>query len=82
MKKIVTIQTIFNLGIDRQKQYNEDYEFVYRLGKKIGVRDALEFMKEIYELVVENEHKDGYIILYTVTNRKGEGLYSKYAPAD
>lgn len=64
------MHTIFNLEKDRQKQFNEDYELMFNVCKAADCKDMPAQMKEMYEFIVENENKDGYVVLYEIQDEK------------
>ena len=64
------MHTVFNLEKDRKKQFNEDYELMFNICEAVGYKDIPAQMKEMYEFIVENENKDGYIILYEIQDDK------------
>ena len=64
------MHTVFNLEKDRQKQFNEDYELMFDVYKTAGCKDMPSEMKQTYEFIVENENKDGYVVLYEIQDEK------------
>lgn len=79
-KPKIIMHTIFNLEKDRQKQFNEDYELMFDVYEAAGCKDMPAEMKQTYEFIVENENKDGYIVLYEIQDEKnGERIvFLKY----
>lgn len=69
MAKII-MHTVFNLEKDRQKQFNEDYELIFNVCEAAGCKDMQAEMKEMYEFIVENENKDGYVVLYEIQDEE------------
>ena len=69
-KSRIIIHTVFNLEKDRQKQFNEDYELMFDVCEAAGYEDMPAQMKQIYEFIVENENKDGYVVLYEIQDEK------------
>lgn len=69
MAKII-MHTVFNLEKDRQKQFNEDYELIFNVCEAAGCKDMPAEMKEMYEFIVENENKDGYVVLYEIQDEE------------
>lgn len=69
-KPKIIMHTIFNLEKDRQEQFNEDYELMYDVCKEAGCKDMPAQMKEMYEFIVENENKDGYVVFYEIQDEE------------
>lgn len=69
-KAKVIMHTVFNLEKDRQKQFNEDYELMFDVCEAAGCENMPAQMKEMYEFIVENENKDGYVVLFEVQDKK------------
>ena len=65
-KPKIIMHTVFNLEKDRQKQFNEDYGLMFDVCEAAGCEDMPAQMKEMYEFIVENENKDGYVVLYEI----------------
>lgn len=64
------MHTVFNLEKDRQKQYNEDYGLMFDVCEAAGCEDMPAQMREMYEFIVENENKDGYVVLYEIQDEE------------